>query len=103
MLGILKSNDGMEQVYVDQYSHITDIEFQESKKENFLQLADICSYTIRRQFMEHGKEWIEGQSCERYSYFDKIRCNFHHNRQKVVGCGLVLIPDFQKKNWQILA
>lgn len=53
MLSILQSNDGMERIFVDEYSNITDIEFQQSKNDNFLQLADICSYTIRRQFMEH--------------------------------------------------
>ena len=38
---------------IDKYTNIEDIEFQQSKNENFLQLADICAYNIRRQFMEH--------------------------------------------------
>lgn len=110
MLWVLRSNDGMDQIYVENYSNILDIEFQQSKNENFLQIADICSYTIRRQFMQFGKDWLEWCSereskkyCETYSYFDKIRCNFHCSLDwNVVWRWLVIIPDFQKINWNIL-
>lgn len=103
ILKIHESNLWMENIFVDSYSHIKDIEFQKSISENMLQIADICAYNVRRQFMQHWKNWIEWwKSCETYPYFDKIRKYFYHKNWKVVWCGLVLIPDFNKVNWDIL-
>lgn len=106
ILNIKKSNDWMSRIYIQEYTLISDIEFQKSCNDNFLQLADICAYNIRRQFMEHWKIWIEwpaNSECLTYEYFDRIRKNFHHQWKKVVGRWLVLIPDFQKIQWNILS
>lgn len=111
ILGILRKNIGMEKIYVDKYTKISDIKFMKSREENFLQVADICSYNIFRQFVEFGREWA-GKYTDKdgkrkmtiYKYFDKIRCNFmyHPINRTVRGVGLVCIPDIDKINWNIL-
>lgn len=101
---IAKWNIWLSQSYIEDYTHIKKIEFQKSHNENFLQIADICSYVIRRQFMEHGKVWLEWwASCWVYDYFDKIRCNIYTNSGKAVWYGLIIIPNFQKIQWNISA
>lgn len=111
ILNIFQENQGMEKIYVEKYDAISDIKFQESSKENFLQVADICAYNIFRQFVEFGREWCEGKKEDNqlkqlnfYQYFDKIRCNFYSNPKtgRVRGNGLTCIPDINKINWDIL-
>lgn len=112
ILNVYSKNSGMDIIYVDQYTKITDIQFKKSSNENFLQIADICAYNVFRQFCEHGREWfgqqVDGEgktSMKAYKYFDKIRCNFAHHpvyRNKVRGIGLTCLPDAGKVDWDLL-
>lgn len=111
ILNVLRDNEGLQKVYVDEYTKITDVVFKESCQENFLQVADICAYNIFRQFVEFGRQWSgkrkngAGRSkMELYEYFDKIRCNFlyHPATKQVRGVGLICLPDVGKVNWGIL-
>jgi len=111
ILNVFRKNVGMEKIFVDKYTKITDIKFMKSYQENFLQVADICAYNIFRQFVEHGREWAgekktsSGKSkMSLYKYFDKIRCNFYYHpiNKNVRGVGLICIPDIDKINWNIL-
>lgn len=110
ILGVFRKNIGMEKIYVDKYTKMTDIKFMKSERENFLQVADICAYNIFRQFVEHGREWTgkekdkNGKSrMNLYKYFNKIRCNFMHHpaRKTVRGVGLTCVPDLDKVEWNI--
>lgn len=100
---VLRKNDGMTNVYVQEYKNISGIEFAHSHSENFLQMADICAYNIYRQFMEHGNEWDgHNSTLQTYDYFNRIRQNFISGRDKQVrGIGLTCIPDVNKTNWKI--
>ncbi len=99
---IARGNVWLSQSYIAEYTHIKKIEFQKSHNENFLQIADVCSYVIRRQFMEHGKTWLEWwDACWVYDYFDKIRCNIYTCSGKAVWFGLIIIPNFKKIQWKI--
>ncbi len=111
ILNIFRKNEGLEKIYVEKYDAISDIKFAESKKENFLQIADICAYNIFRQFAQYGREWggskkdkIGKSRMTPYSYFNRIRCNFFYNptNRQVRGYGLVCIPDTKKVNWNLL-
>ncbi len=111
ILGVLGKNHGLEDIYVSHYSKIIDIKFKKSSGENFLQVADVCAYSIYRQFVEYGREWcgdrVDGQGTPvmaMYDYFEKIRHNFAHNlaNQQVRGIGMTCIPDVAKKNWDLL-
>ena len=108
ILNVFQDNGEMQNIFVEKYDAIVDINFKESKTENFLQVADICAYTIFRQFVEYGRDWIKhsgNKQLPAYDYFHRIRCNFHfHPRTgKVPGCGLVCLPDITKAKWDILA
>lgn len=111
ILNVLRDNEGLQKVYVDEYTKITDVVFKESCQENFLQVADICAYNIFRQFVEFGRQWsgkrkngVGRSKMELYEYFDKVRCNFlyHPATKQVRGVGLVCLPDVGKVNWGIL-
>ena len=108
MLKIFQSNDGMKSAYVPEYTNITDIYFDESHTENFLQIADTCAYNVHRQFLEYGRQWTgqekspAGEHLQTYPYFSRIRHNFagHEITDVVRGVGIVCIPDPGKKNWR---
>ena len=108
ILNVVQPNDDWDQVYVKNFDSIIDIKFIQSKRENFIQIADLCAYNIFRQFVHYGRRWILEESKDRklemYDYFHKIRCNFMHDpiTKKVVGRGLVCIPDIAKCNWNLL-
>lgn len=107
--GVFLKNDGMTNIYVPSYTNIKDISFKQSSSENFLQVADVCAYTIARQFVEFGREWggthknAEGKVVlSVYKYFDRISCNFYVGGwlfDSVRGYGLVCLPDKAKINW----
>ncbi|MBY0473231.1 DUF3800 domain-containing protein [Patescibacteria group bacterium] len=107
--GVYLKNEGMANIYVPSYGNIDDVTFKKSSSENFLQVADVCAYTIARQFIEHGGEWNGSNKnpagdvvLRTYDYFKRIRCNFYVGgifRSKVRGYGLVCIPDIAKINW----
>lgn len=109
--GVFMKNEGMTNIYVPSYTNINEISFKQSSSENFLQVADVCAYTIARQFIEHGGEWAGTQKneagdkvLETYKYFDRICCNFYaggYSGKKVTGNGLVCVPDKAKINWNL--
>lgn len=101
---IAKGNIWLDKSYINEYKHIKCVEFQQSHSENFLQIADICAYNVRRQFMQYWKIWLEGwiDICDRYEYFDEIRCNFYHSKGDTVWYWLVIIPNFNKFPWKIM-
>ncbi len=100
----ISQNVGVQEIFIQEYS-INDLSFESSAKSNFLQIADICSYDINRQFMLYGRDWIgvsskSNRKLPLYQYFKKIMCNFcRSNKSQVRGCGLCVIPDKSKINW----
>ena len=112
ILNVYRRNEGMDEIYVDRYDKIVDVQFKKSCAENFLQVADICAYNIYRQFLEHGRAWSgmerdkDGKATmDTYKYFERIRCNFAFhplNPNKVRGVGLTCLPDSEKLNWNLL-
>ncbi|PIR77837.1 MAG: hypothetical protein COU30_00290 [Candidatus Magasanikbacteria bacterium CG10_big_fil_rev_8_21_14_0_10_38_6] len=109
---VYQNKTEMERMYVSNFDKIADIKFIESKRENFLQIADLCAYNVYRQFVHYGREWC-GENVDRdgkcrmntYEYFEKIRCNFLYipeRDNKVCGVGLTCIPDTNKTQWDVL-
>lgn len=110
MLNVFQNREAMGEIFVNQYSGVTDFKFLKSSGENFLQIADVCAYNIYRQFVEHGREWcgsskdqqgVPALSC--YEHFDSIRCNLvaHPRDGRIRGIGLTCIPDTDKLNWDL--
>jgi hypothetical protein len=107
ILNVIQNKGGLQKVYVDRYDKIIDIKFSKSRDENFIQIADLCAYNIYRQFVHYGRQWqkqAEKDQMQLYPFFDKIRCNFIYDTktQRVVGRGLICIPDIGKCNWNLL-
>ncbi len=47
--------------------------FIPSHENNLLQVVDLCSYNIFRQFLDHGDEWDKANAfSHKYSYFERI-------------------------------
>lgn len=90
------------------YHHVS-VDFVDSSKSNFLQLADMVAYNVWRQFVEYGDEWDihspegEHRILPTYSYFDKISPSFYTKGDRLSGIGLVKVPDpFNKsKSWKL--
>lgn len=92
--------------YNENFKNIVDIEFQKSNNENMLQLADLISYNIRRQYMQFWNILIDNpnniKSIEGgYPYFDKICKNIYKNDEwKYIWYWLVIFPNFKKLDWR---
>lgn len=109
--GVYVKNDGLDNIYVPEYTNIKDVTFKRSSSENFLQVADVCAYSIARQFIVFGRDWLGNTKNESgaivlptYPYFDMVRCNFFAGgilQTKVRGYGLVCVPDVAKINWDL--
>ncbi len=55
--------------------------FIPSHENNLLQLADLCSYNIYRQFVMYGDEWdAQHRFTNRYPYFEKIEPKLHRSQ-----------------------
>jgi hypothetical protein len=110
ILGVYLTNARMEQIYISEYTNITDCTFGDSSKDNMLQIADVCAYCVYRQFVMYGPEWSQqrdNETLDVYSYFRRIADNFYRSpypshRNKVVGYGLSVIPNTHKLNWQFV-
>lgn len=106
MLNVFNNEEQIGEIFVEEFSHIEEISFSESKKENFLQLADLCAYNVFRQFVMYGRDWdgSHNRKLRAYKYFQKMSGNFYHKPRssQVRGCGLVCIPDLNKVNWDLL-
>lgn len=89
---LVKENDWMEKVFIDEYKKIKNIEFQKSSIDNFLQLADLSAYNIYRQFVEHYHDW-EKWDIKMYEYFKKIVWNIHNVNNKIIWKWLIIIPN----------
>lgn len=91
--------------YTDNMNHIKHIDFKKSSTENFLQLVDIASYNVYRQFVEHGREWENSSPKTKlslYTYFSKIKNNFLNKDNNICGVGIVKLPDNRNFNWNII-
>lgn len=105
ILNVRNKNDGMRNIFFSDYKNITDLEFQDSRHSNFLQIADICAYNVHRQFQMYGRHWIKnpekGKGLPSYEFFDRIAHNFYCNsRGRVSGIGIKLFPVPTDK-WRI--
>jgi hypothetical protein len=102
MIRIFQDNTGVENIFVKDYTNITDCVPRSSAAENFLQVADTCAYAVNKQFMLYGRDWLGTHRNEEGNpiltvdrVFGKFRFNFdtHPRTKAVVGCGISLFPQ----------
>lgn len=79
------------------------IKFMDSSLSNMIQVADICSYNVLRQFVEHGEEWEqENPELELYSYLRRIEAKFRQDPNgRVQGYGIVKFPLRRRVRWHV--
>jgi len=73
--------------------------FIPSHENNFIQLADLCSYNVFRQFKEQGSQWDDpsGDSLPMYPFFKRMVHHFYTSSGGVVsGRGIKKYPDHKK-------
>ncbi len=68
--------------------------FVPSHENNLLQLADLCSYNIYRQFVMYGDEWdAQHRFTQRYPYFERIESKLHRSPEgNYTGYGIKKFP-----------
>jgi hypothetical protein len=85
----------------DEYTHVRP-RFERSNNSNFLQLADTVAYNIWRQFVNFGDWWdAEGEKeSKMYPYFQRILPNFYHKDGKILGVGIIKVPNLKRTKWR---
>lgn len=79
-----------------------DIRFLNSAHSHLVQMADVVSYNVYRQFVEHGDKWeAEGlQNLPAYSYLGRIAPKFRTGPGgRVTGYGIIKFPTRNKVLW----
>lgn len=81
------------------------ITFKNSAISHLIQVADIVSYNIYRQFLEHGEQWEENTSehIPLYNWFQRLLPKFRQGpNQRVQGYGVAKMPMKQRVPWSIV-
>jgi hypothetical protein len=76
--------------------------FRDSKNDERLQLADLVSYAVYRQFVDHGADWEDAgrEELPVYEYFGRIGAKFRSNRGRIQGYGIVKFPMNRRVPWE---
>jgi len=80
------------------------LKFVNSAHSHLVQVADIISYNVLRQFRDYGGEWeTEGlESLPMYDHFKRISHKFRSNSEgRVQGYGIVKFPIRNPVHWSI--
>ncbi len=87
--------------FFSQYAH-SDVRFEKSSNNNFLQLADTAAYNIFRQFVDNGDQWENPTSKKLrvYSYLERIDSCLHCSDDGIIaGFGVIKHPNPTKLKW----
>lgn len=76
--------------------------FRDSKSDERLQLADLVSYAVYRQFVDYGAGWEDAgqEELPTYEYFERIGSKFRSNRGRIQGYGIVKFPLNNRVPWE---
>lgn len=77
--------------------------FRDSKADERLQLADLVSYAVYRQFVDHGPDWEnkDKKQLPVYEYFGRIASKFRNHAGRVQGYGIVKFPLNTRIHWGV--
>lgn len=76
--------------------------FRDSKDDERLQLADLVSYAVYRQFVDHGPAWEQGGGkLPTYEYFARIARKFRSQNRRIQGYGIVKFPSNERIPWRV--
>ncbi|HET7175934.1 MAG TPA: DUF3800 domain-containing protein [Gammaproteobacteria bacterium] len=79
------------------------LRFVDSAKSHHLQVADIISYNVYRQFVEHGDEWEDAakEKLETYPWLSKLAHKFRNHEGRIQGYGIIKMPLRQRVQWHV--
>lgn len=77
--------------------------FRNSQNDERLQLADLVSYAVYRQFVNHGPQWEEAgqEHLPLYQYFERVTGKFRNDRGRIQGYGIVKFPRNKRILWGV--
>lgn len=78
------------------------LRFRSSHLSDLVQLADIVSYNVLRQFREHGEAWesIGLRSLPTYEHFARLAPKFRQGPGgRIQGYGVVKVPIIERVRW----
>ncbi|NNJ12113.1 DUF3800 domain-containing protein [Chloroflexales bacterium ZM16-3] len=81
------------------------ITFKNSAVSHLIQVADIVSYNIYRQFCDHGEHWEEQTKGKipLYPWFRRLLPKFRQGpNRRIQGYGVVKMPMKQRVRWSIV-
>lgn len=83
------------------FDRIGGIAFRDSAADERLQLADLVSYAVFRQFVDHGPAWEDDSQprLETYEYFERLETKFRNLDGRIQGYGLVKFPMNRRVPW----
>lgn len=86
------------------FTCLAGLKFVSSQVSNLVQVADVVSYNVFRQFQDHGEAWEElGRiSLPAYPYFARILTKFRQGPDgRIQGFGVVKFPLRLRVKWRV--
>ena len=82
------------------------VKFRNSADRDLLQVADLVSYNVMRQFRDHGPDWeaetADGGILPTYEFFDRIEKKFYQGPGgRIQGFGIVKAPLIRRVQWRV--
>jgi|SRR4051812_13979726 len=80
------------------------LKFVNSKDSELIQIADVISYNVFRQFRDYGEEWeqLGLEQLPTYDWFRRIASKFRRGPEgRIQGYGVVKLPLRQRITWAI--
>ncbi len=79
------------------------LRFVDSAKSHHLQVADVISYNVYRQFVEHSEDWEDAAKAklETYPWLDKLAHKFRNQEGRIQGYGIIKMPLRQRVRWHV--
>lgn len=85
------------------FDRIGGVAFRDSAADERLQLADLVSYAVFRQFVDHGPAWEDDTQprLQTYEYFERLEEKFRNRNGRIQGYGLVKFPMNKRVPWMM--
>jgi hypothetical protein len=80
------------------------LRFVDSATHHLIQIADLVSYNVMRQFRDHGEDWESPKDSKlpTYDWFAKLLPRFRQGpRGRIQGYGVVKIPLKRRVTWRL--
>lgn len=78
------------------------LSFADSKFDERLQLADLVTYSVYRQFVDHGAAWDSpGAELPTYEYLARLAPKFRNHNGLISGYGIIKFPTVAHLRWGI--